>query len=205
MKNAAGTYGVGGPNGSGVVGQGGRRDPDTHDSTGQPIFSSFDTSIGVYGLGGIAHDPNAQLPADNGVGVRGIGGVGVWGSGSFGILGEGLVTGVSGSSPGISSQPGRGGVFSSGVEVSERPVLAGTFTQGGIAPIQLVPAVFDDTSVAPPATGQIGDLFVGVELRSSGPAVVGTTVKMYLCVQPNKGASAAKWAPFQLGPVVSGK
>jgi hypothetical protein len=174
--NPAGTYGVGGPDGTGVFGQGGARTKDI-----------FDSGIGVIGVGGAAQ---GDLPFD---------GAGVLGSGSIGVGGIGTITGVNGT-----STTGRGGVFGSGVEVSQSPVLTGTFTEGGVAPLQIVPAVFEPRQVMLPKTGRIGDLFVTAEVSSfpvSNPAAV---VNMYLCVLPDDSANAAMWAPFQLGAPIAG-
>jgi hypothetical protein len=173
--NAAGIYGAGGPDGTGVFGQGGSRTKDI-----------FDSAIGVIGVGGATE---GDFPS----------GAGVLGSGSIGVGGIGTITGVNGT-----STVGRGGVFGSGVEVPESPVLTGTFTEGGIAPLQIVPAVFESRQVMLPKTGRIGDLFVTAEVSSfpgSNPTAI---VNMYLCVLPDGSANAAQWAPFQLGTPIAG-
>lgn len=191
VRGGRGVVGLGGAEGTGVLGHGGCDAPIAdYEAAGVDAHSAG--GIGVQGTGG-----DGAFGINPGTGVHGHGGrpgaltsgvgvVGVAGGADDPAFDDIASTGVFGKgAPAVigNSLPGRGGVF-------ESP---------NIAQVRLVPV--RDPIPPLPAIGQFGDLYVKLVVTFAAPP----TVKMFLCVQPGDGASAkAQWAPFVLGPAEAG-
>jgi hypothetical protein len=168
------------------------------------------TQCGVHGEGGAS--PLGTRKAPFATGVHGHGDlVGVSGegplagglfsntSGLFGCFAQGTLVGMFAQST-FWGVRGSGNV-GPGVQGDSTSDRGGVFSSKTLAQMKLVPS----TRSSPPATGQVGDLFL-MQPNPTDP----NSVKLFLCVKDGAQAfgapigTPALWAPIQLGPFVVG-